>query len=154
MAESVEFFVPGVPASGGSKRQVIHRHTGKVVTMDDCRRNRDWRAVVALAAREAMGGRPPLDGPLEVELRFVVPRPRGHYGSGRNAGRVRAAAPPYPTTKPDVLKLARSTEDALSGVLYVDDAQTIELHARKRYGDRPGCEVRARPMAAGEGGAP
>jgi Holliday junction resolvase RusA-like endonuclease len=143
VAESVEFFVPGVPASGGSKRQVIHRHTGKVVTMDDCRRNRDWRAVVALAAREAMGGRPPLDGPLEVELRFVVPRPR-----------VRAAAPPYPTTKPDVLKLARSTEDALSGVLYVDDAQTIELHARKRYGDRPGCEVRARPMAAGEGGAP
>lgn len=36
--------------------------------------------------------------------------------------------------KPDLSKLVRSTEDAMTGILYVDDAQVVELSVRKHYG--------------------
>ena len=37
------------------------------------------------------------------------------------------------TTAPDLDKLTRAVLDALTGVLYLDDKQVIELHARKQY---------------------
>lgn len=143
----IDFFVPGLPAPGGSKRSFVHRVTGRVVTMDDCPRNKDWRAVVALAARQAYRG-DPLDVPLAVEMTFTLPRPRGHYGTGRNAARVKPSAPSAPAVRPDVLKLARSTEDALTGVIWKDDAATVALTVRKVYGERPGARIRVEP--AGE----
>lgn len=36
--------------------------------------------------------------------------------------------------KPDLSKLIRSSEDAMTGVLYADDAQVVEVHSRKIYG--------------------
>jgi Holliday junction resolvase RusA-like endonuclease len=139
----VRFFAPGIPAPGGSKRAFAHKTTGRIVVMDDAQRNKDWRAVVALAAERAMDGNPPLDGPLGVVLAFVVPRPKGHYGKRG----LRRGAPRWPTSKPDTLKLARSTEDAMSRIVYHDDAQTVSLAISKRYGDRPGVEVAVRVLS-------
>lgn len=135
---AIEFFVPGLPAPGGSKRAFVV--AGKARLVDDCKRNGSWRATVAGIAMEAMRG-PLLDGPLVVSMAFVVLRPRGHFGTGRNGGKVRPTAPPHPTVKPDVLKLARSTEDALTGVLWRDDCLTVDLRLSKRYGDVPGVRV-------------
>ncbi len=42
---------------------------------------------------------------------------------------------------PDVDKLARCALDALSGVVIKDDAQVVELYARKRYGEPERLEV-------------
>jgi crossover junction endodeoxyribonuclease RusA len=39
-----------------------------------------------------------------------------------------------PVVKPDVSKLIRSTEDAMTGILYADDAQIVSETARKLYG--------------------
>lgn len=36
--------------------------------------------------------------------------------------------------KPDCSKLVRAGEDALTGVMYTDDAQVVEISARKHYG--------------------
>jgi crossover junction endodeoxyribonuclease RusA len=36
--------------------------------------------------------------------------------------------------KPDIDKLIRASVDALTGILYLDDAQVIEVSARKHYG--------------------
>jgi crossover junction endodeoxyribonuclease RusA len=43
--------------------------------------------------------------------------------------------------KPDFDKLARSTTDALTGVLYVDDAQIVEASIRKHYGTPERVEI-------------
>jgi Holliday junction resolvase RusA-like endonuclease len=61
--------------------------------------------------------------------------------------------------KPDVLKLARAVEDALTGILYRDDAQIVTEVLRKRYGDPPRVEIRLSPVATldqilNEGGNP
>lgn len=49
----------------------------------------------------------------------------------------------YPAVKPDLSKLIRSTEDAMIGILYVDDAQIVEVKARKHYGTPERVEVKA-----------
>ena len=43
--------------------------------------------------------------------------------------------------KPDVLKLARSTEDALTGLIWMDDAQVWEMQILKRYSEGLGADI-------------
>lgn len=138
--------VPGIPAPGGSKRPVRNKYTGKTHLIDDCKRNPEWRAVVALKAQEArVGG--VMRGPLRLSVTFVYPRPKNHYRTGKNAGVLRPDAPKHKTTKPDTTKLLRSTEDALTGIAWVDDSQVVEQWATKIYGDDPGAVITIEEMA-------
>ncbi len=140
----VEFQVVGKPATQGSKKAMpIYGKGGRPVMKDgrmltrvveDNPRLAEWRQEVAAAARRVYEG-PLLTGAIFLTLVFERPRPKGHYGTGRNAGRVKASAPPYPTTKPDSVKLARAVEDALTGVLWQDDSQVVDHIIRKRWGD-------------------
>jgi len=129
----VEFTVYGVAKPAGSKKAFVNRKTGRAQIKDDSD-NRTWRQEVALTAIAAMGGDRPLTGPLAVEFVFYRPRPAGHYGSGRNQGTLKEAAPMYPVIRPDVLKLARLVEDALTGIVYQDDAQIVLEVLAKVYG--------------------
>lgn len=89
-----------------------------------------------------MAGAEPLRAvPIVVVVDFYFSRPLGHYGSGRNAGTLRASAPPYKVTKPDALKLGRAVEDSLSGTVIGDDSQVVEIQARKHYGEPPRAEI-------------
>ena len=47
-----------------------------------------------------------------------------------------------------MLKLARAVEDAMSGVVYRDDAQVVTEVLRKRYGEPARAEVAIRPCDA------
>jgi Holliday junction resolvase RusA-like endonuclease len=141
----IRFFVAGVPAPGGSKRPVRLGGTGRILLVDDAKGNGPWRERVALAARQAYAG-PPLAGPLAVEFAFVVARPKGHYGSGRNAQAVRPTAPKYPTGRPDTTKLIRAAEDSLKGICWLDDSQIVRQFGSKDYGDRPGVTITIRPL--------
>lgn len=145
MRHALSFFVPGIPAPGGSKKGFVNVHTGRVAIVDDCRRNKDWKSVVALAASEAMakaGVSAPLSGPLEVAMYFYMPRPKGHYRTGKHSALLRPSfVDAVPDKKPDVLKLARSTEDALKGIVWNDDCQTVGLRLFKHYGVNPGCTI-------------
>ena len=130
---SVSFTVYGIAAPAGSKRGFIHKQSGRVIITDDAKRSRPWKAQVSDAAAEAMRGADLLTGPLLLELTFWMPRPKGHYGTGRNAAVVKTGAPKAPTVKPDLLKLARAVEDALTGVCYLDDAQITCETLQKAY---------------------
>jgi Holliday junction resolvase RusA-like endonuclease len=148
--KTIDFFVPGLPAPGGSKRFVgFGKRTGRAILVDDAgERNKNWRTSVAQVGSAAMSGLPLFHGPLNVQMEMVMPRPKGHLTS---KGEVRGSAPVAPTTKPDVLKLARSTEDALTGVVWSDDAQTVNLTLIKRYarpGEGSGARIAISPLAA------
>lgn len=93
-----------------------------------------WRRDVTRLARAAMAGRPPISGPVGVLLTFTVPRPAGHYGTGRNAGAVKASAPDWPDVKPDGPKYQRAVEDSLTDAgVWGDDAQVVAWHGFKVY---------------------
>jgi Holliday junction resolvase RusA-like endonuclease len=140
----ISFTVYGTPAPAGSKKGFYNRKAGRVIITDDSKRSRPWKAQISDAAAEAMDGAPLLDGALALSLTFVVARPKGHFGSGRNAGMVKGSAPRFPTVKPDLLKLARAVEDALSGIVYRDDAQIVAETLEKEYGEPARVEVRVR----------
>ena len=141
---SIEFFIPGLPKPGGSKRFLGMSKKGRAIIADDCVKGKDWRASVAFGAREAMRQQPPTEDALCVRMTFCLPRPKGHYRTGNNAHLIREAAPKFPTSKPDVLKLARSTEDAMTGIVWKDDSATVTLVLKKRYSDTPGVEIAVR----------
>lgn len=133
----IRFFVAAVPRPGGSKKAFRHAHTGKVIVTDDAKGNREWKAAVSLFAREAYQG-PPLTGALRLSVQFLMPRPKSHY---RTNGLLKPNAPTWHTKKPDTTKLVRSTEDALNGVLWVDDTLIVRQTAEKVYGDEVGAWV-------------
>lgn len=150
MSEPVTFFVPGVPQPGGSKKGFPVRTKGggvRIAIVEDAKHNAPWRAVVALAARDLFPDGP-LTGPLSVSFSFAMPRPGSHYGSGRNSDKLKESAPPGHTNKPDITKLVRSTEDALTGIAWVDDSQIVSQSAGKMYTNdrRPGCWIMVRPF--------
>ncbi len=147
---TVKIWVPGIPAPGGSKRAVRHRTTGKILLLDmSGERGRDWRSCVADQATIAMRklGLAPLTGPLRVRFAFNMPRPKGHYGTGRNAKAVKASSAQWPATKPDTTKLIRSAEDACTGIIWRDDAQIVDQSAVKVYGG-PGLSMLVEELEA------
>ena len=131
----IGFTVLGEPKPAGSKRAFRNPHTDRIAMVDSSgKAGKDWRRAVAEAGREAHHG-PLLRGALSVQFLFYRPRPKSHYRTGKNAGLLRDSAPRDPITRPDVLKLARAAEDALTGVVWHDDAQIVSEHLYKCYGE-------------------
>ena len=83
--------------------------------------------------------------PVYVQLDFYLSRPKSHYGTGRNAQKIKESAPSWPG-RPDVDKLARAVLDALTGLVIADDSTVVELRAGKSYGRRPGVAVLVEEM--------
>jgi len=135
----IQFFVPGIPKPGGSKRAFINRKTGRPIITEDCKSTRDWRTAVVFAANEQFEH--PFTGPLSVRFDFLFLRPRAHFGTGRNVECLKKSAPIYPAVRPDTTKLIRSTEDALKGIAWKDDAQVVTQFACKRYAQRGGALI-------------
>lgn len=129
--------VHGTPAPQGSKN--VNRH-GAVYESSEA--VRPWRVAVTDAAVMALRGLKdtwgkdwaPLSGPVGLEVYFHVRRLKGHYGTGRNAGKIKLSAPVYPPVQPDLSKLIRATEDALTDAgVWRDDAQVVAIMASKYY---------------------
>lgn len=139
--------VLGAPATKGNARAFVNKKTGRAVLSSFGsgpreKKLRGWDAAVREAARQHVGHREApqfVDQQLEVVVYFYLARPRGHWGKGKNAGKLLASAPTRPRGTPDVDKLARSTLDALHGVVFDDDARIVRLVAEKRYAT-PGQE--------------
>jgi crossover junction endodeoxyribonuclease RusA len=91
-----------------------------------------WRGQVQQAVADAVIEQ--MIGPIELRLGFDLPRPGAHYGTGRNAGVVKASAPTHPSVMPDLDKLVRCVCDAITDAgLWRDDAQVVSIIAAKRY---------------------
>lgn len=141
MSERICFDVEGMPAPGGSKSAFRHRHTGRIVVVDaGGKRNKQWRALVAAAGRQAMANREMPQPPLLLTVMFRMPRPQSHLN---RHGKLRRTSPVLPVTRPDLTKLLRSTEDALTGIVWSDDASIAEQWVARIYA-APGEQVGAR----------
>jgi Holliday junction resolvase RusA-like endonuclease len=137
----LDLWVPGKAVPGGSKRAFAHAITGKVIVMDDAKGNKDWRARVSQFAAVAFRGCGLIVDPIEVWAEFHILRPRSHFRVGRFVHVLRDNAPRWPAKKPDATKLWRAAEDALTGVVWIDDALIVSQHISKVWGDKPGVHV-------------
>ena len=116
----IQFDVHGVAQPQGSSRAFVNRKTGRAIVTSSNPQLKDWRGLVAEAAREWMAGREPYEGACEVEALFFLPRPK-------------SVKRPYMTVKPDADKLLRGLLDSITHVIIRDDAQVTDATARKRY---------------------
>lgn len=137
----ITFDVAGRPAPQGSKT-----YMGRGRMVEASKYVKPWRADVYAAAMSAKArGYSTITGPVHLTVVFALDRPKSHYRTGRNAHLLRDSAPEYPTGVPDLSKLIRSTEDALTDAkIWRDDALVAQLTAVKVYVGHP-----AAPSLAG-----
>ena len=140
----IEIRVYGIPAPQGSK--TVSRWGG---LRESSKAVGPWRTEVGYASRQAFAG-PPLSVPVELHVTFYFPRPKSHYGTGRNAEKLKASAPMHCTSSRhgDIDKLCRSTLDGLAvrsgGSVITDDSLVVELICSKQYASaeiQPGALV-------------
>jgi Holliday junction resolvase RusA-like endonuclease len=123
-------WVPGEPKA--MQTGTVGRFGTRLIPI---RRHTEWGSRVALTANQT---RPPalFAGALTVVLEFHRTRPR----SARKTIT-------QPITRPDLENCAKGLLDALQGIVYRDDAQIVELLARKRFADDdrgPGVAITVR----------
>lgn len=126
----IQFVVHGVPAPQGSKR-----HVGRGILVESSKKVAPWREAVKWEAIRVHQGRPPMDGPLHVDIAFFVPRPKS----------TKKGAQPITRTSGDIDKLQRSTFDAItdSGMIR-DDSQIVSVDVTKEFvgpDDSPRAEI-------------
>jgi Holliday junction resolvase RusA-like endonuclease len=136
-----EIRIPGEPAPGGSKTAIPAMRDGKPVykngrqiihMVDAGKHNKRWKKAVAACGRQVWVGRDPLDEPLAVEFIFRYERPDYHFNAH---GGLTKKAKERPTGPPDTTKLIRSTEDALTEIIWKDDSRIVEQIGRKIWAD-------------------
>lgn len=151
MSDTIRFTVYGTPRPAGSKKTLplknrktgewLKRPNGSTLTVTmDMADNKDWKQAISHAARQAYDGEL-LRGPLRLSVVFRFARPKCHYGTGRNASRLKGSAPAHHTKSPDATKLLRCCEDALNRVIWADDAQIVGQEVTKCWGEPAGCIV-------------
>jgi Holliday junction resolvase RusA-like endonuclease len=161
-----DILVLGHAAPAGSKTgMVIKRKDGSVVmkangspmvaVVDAGKGSAAWKQEVRRAASYAWRTaedklREPLDSALEVRMTFVRVRPKCHYRTGKNAHLLKDDSPDFPTGTPDLLKVTRNVEDALTGLVYRDDAATVGLMLQKVWGFPECVAIRIRTVGKRE----
>jgi crossover junction endodeoxyribonuclease RusA len=150
MGLTLDFDVRGTPVPQGSSRAFVVQGKAILVTGAGKGPLAAWRHAIATEARRTVEDHPPLTGPVTVALAFRFPRPKSHWlpaNARRPAAELRLDAPVFVTSKPDADKLARAALDALTGVVFGDDAQVSTLSVVKRYAglvEGPGVHVTVR----------
>jgi len=117
----IKFTVYGKPAPMGSKKAFV-RGGRAILTDDNIAKRKNWANAVSAAAAMAMHGRTLLSVPITLHVAFFFSRPKCHFGTGKNASVLKSSAPKLHSQTPDLDKLIRCLADALTGIVYRDDA--------------------------------
>ena len=133
LSKHIEFTVYATPTPQGSMKGFVlpgkNGAKARAILTSDNSKLRPYRQEVTRSAMVAMSERgvpePFADKhvPVSITFDFYIAKPKSV--SKKRTEHV---------VKPDLSKLIRSTEDAMTGVIYSDDAQIIAFNTRKHYG--------------------
>ena len=91
-------------------------------------RMKSWQAQIALTARAQMSRRidsQPFGGPLRLEMEFYRSIPAG--------AQLDEYIKTHIIARPDLRNLEKACEDALKGILFIDDSQVVSSEGTKGY---------------------
>lgn len=94
-----------------------------------------------IAAVKPENGYRPAIGPVELNVLTVMRRPKSHYGTGRNSGKLKTSAPYFCETTPDFDNLFKQICDCMNRLVFHDDRQVVKASIVKRYGANPRWEI-------------
>jgi len=136
----------GIAQPKGNHRAFFRPGMKAPLITDSNRSAKSWAQLVAQDASRALAetqGATLELGPVKLTAIFFLPRPK-------KLQKAKHALADH-TKKPDLDKLLRSILDALTGVLWLDDSQVVELSASKRYAELarpPHVSVWVEPLVA------
>lgn len=124
-----KLFVPGIARTSGSHGSFEGRivHAGK--------HTKNWMDTMTWLFMEKYGRPCLLEGACYLNVVVYLPRPKGDYGKGKNAGKLLPSAPKDHIKTPDLDKLVRAVQDSLTKVVWRDDSQITKITAEKYYED-------------------
>ena len=119
---------------------------GKGIRVYDPKKVAVFKRNLGMLAKQQMQerGLEPYDGPLEVCMEFY--RPVQASISKKERAR-RLSGVHRPTVKPDLSNYVKATEDALNGILWVDDNLIVTETAEKFYAERPHLTVEVKELS-------
>jgi Holliday junction resolvase RusA-like endonuclease len=130
--EEMKLVVYVKPQPQGSSRAFVVN--GRAVVTSANKNLKPYRQELTETAKVVMGEREKpfakKHEPVAVFMVFYLERPESVPKKRRE-----------PVVKPDLSKLIRSTEDALTGLMYHDDAQIVRLVCNKYYGSPERVEI-------------
>jgi Holliday junction resolvase RusA-like endonuclease len=137
--------IPGPPrGTARARTRIVTPSGGKAfASVYTDAKTRSEGGAVRMFAANAMNGRAPLEGPLELRMTAYFPIPASW--SGKKSIRA-LAGEIYPTGKPDMDNVYKMLADGMNKIVFRDDAQIVSAHCWKMFSDRPRvvCEIRAR----------
>lgn len=109
-----------------------------------------WKRDIAFASKPHRPSEP-ITGPVRLKLTFYLPRPKSHYGTGANEGRLKKSAVMYHEVKPDIENATKAVMDTLTqGCFWRDDCKVASLSVEKLYANPPalptGCQIVVLPL--------
>jgi Holliday junction resolvase RusA-like endonuclease len=132
--KTISFTVYGTAVPQGSMRAFFNPKTQRMQKWDSNKNLKPWRQQLTQCAIEALkaNGGEMIAKPTGVRIAvcFYIAKPPSVPKS-----RI------LPTVKPDSLKLCRSLEDSLSGIIFEDDSQVTDHVIAKRYGVPERAEI-------------
>ncbi len=140
----VTLHIPGKPRSKGSYRAIQANGRAFLKNSDD--HLAEWTNLIKLEWQRQMRDRlfeqkqspGPWDMPFDVTVLCDFARPKCHFGTGRNAGKLKPSAPAELSCMrtPDADKILRAILDALQGFCWKDDRQVVSCSLRKFWSDK------------------
>jgi Holliday junction resolvase RusA-like endonuclease len=137
--DPVTVIIDGQPVAKGRPRMT---QRGFVYTPAATRK---FEAHGRLSAQLAMNGRPPIDVPVRIELLVELPIPKG-WSRRKTADAITGHI--RPTSRPDVDNYLKAILDAVNSIVIADDAQVVEVYARKKFSVAPKMIATIFPLSA------
>lgn len=142
MGDSISFIVYARPEPQGSAKGFVIN--GRAIVTSANKKLKPYRQELTHTAQVALreaGLQAPFAAkhvPVSVSFHFFLQK-------GDSVPKKRR----FPSVKPDLDKLIRSTADSLTGIMYHDDGQIVELRVNKDYGVPERAEITVRFMEEG-----
>jgi Holliday junction resolvase RusA-like endonuclease len=136
MGDAITFSLAGLPRGQGRPRATAR---GGIARLYKDAKSRAYEKSIATVAAGVMAARKPLTGALSVSARFRMPIPKS--ATKRDKAAMAAGEVPH-TSKPDGTNMLKACEDAMNGIVFVDDSQIVRGFFTKVYSEKPGVDLR------------
>lgn len=137
----IRVVVPGTPRGKARPRATIIRGHARVYTP---KVTASEEGAIRLFANQAMQGRPPLEGPIDLRISAFMPVPPS-WSKRKQASALTGEI--MPTGRPDVDNIGKLVADGLNAVVMRDDSQVVSFWVCKRYSDQPRIVIEVRRAA-------
>lgn len=143
----IRIVVPGTPKPLERNRHRIITPKGRPSFVGNYlpSKSRNEQAVIRDFAHQAMAGRPPMEGPVDLRVAVYLPI-AASWSKKKQAAAL--AGEIFPIGRPDVDNFVKLALDAVSQICVRDDSQVVSLASWKRFSNEPRLVMELRTVGA------